>query len=356
MSERLSVLHLDSNLAWGGGQNQIRLLMGELARSAIRQLCICPTGSILSERLAAAGLPVRTIPWRGGSDPRAVWRVLRMLAQFDIVHCHDAHALQIALLPGRLLRKPLVASRRVPFRTNAFKWNRADAVIAVSAHVRAGLIRDGVEAQRIHVVHSGTDAEETRSVAAAAPTLRARYGVPADAFVVANAAALIPLKGQRIIPEAATRLPDVHWLIAGDGPDRQEIASAITRNGVAGRVHLLGWLADARPLFKEADVYLSASTEDGLGNSVTECLALGVPVVSADGGGGAEIVRPVHERTQAVLYPANDVAALVHQIRRLRDPALRARVIAAQAERFPDFDIRRTAPQTLALYRQLVRS
>ena len=351
-----SVLHLDSSHGWGGGQNQVRLLMRELARSGVSQLCICPAGSALARRLADEDLPVRAIAWRGGSDPRAAWRVLRSLREFDIVHCHDAHALQIAVLPARMLRKRLVASRRIPFRTNALKWNRADAVIAVSAHVRAGLIRDGIDAHRIHVIHSGTDAEETRSARAITPPLRSQHRIPADAFVVANAAALIPLKGQLIIPEAAGLLPDVHWCIAGAGPLQPELEAAIARQAVADRVHLLGWLPDARALFKESDVYLSASTEDGLGNSVTECLALGVPVVSADGGGGAEIVRPVHARTRAVLYPANDAEALAKAVAGLRDPEVRAQVIAAQNERFPDFEIGRTAQQTLALYQQLVRT
>jgi L-malate glycosyltransferase len=350
------VLHLDSSVGWGGGQNQVRLLMRELAVADVEQLCICPKGSALAVRLGDAGLPVFGVGWRGGTDPRAIWHVFHALRDYDIVHCHDAHALQIAVLPVRLSRKRVVASRRIPFKTNALKWNRADAVIAVSAHVRAGLMRDGVDAHRIHVIHSGTDAAETRSIAPAAPTIREQHGVPADALVVANAAAMIPLKGQLIIPEAAALLPDVHWFIAGEGPARPQIEAAIAQHDVAERVHLLGWLADARPLFKEASVYLSASTEDGLGNSVTECLALGVPVISADGGGGAEIMRPVHERTKAVLYPPNDAEALANLIRRLRDPAVRTQVVAAQNERFPDFDIRRTAAQTLALYQQLVRS
>jgi glycosyltransferase involved in cell wall biosynthesis len=216
------------------------------------------------------------------------------------------------------------------------------------------LIRSGVHAARIRVIHSGTDLQETRAVQPLQPSMRTRRGIPPDAFVVANAAYFVHWKGQLVIPPAAALLPDVHWLVAGDGPMRAELEAAIAAHDVADRVHLLGWLPDARPLLLESDVYVSASTEDGLGNSVTEALALRVPVVSADAGGGAEIVRPVEERTHAVLFEPGNARALADTVTRLRDSALRAQVIAAQDERFRDFDITRTAEATLDVYRELL--
>jgi glycosyltransferase involved in cell wall biosynthesis len=91
-----------------------------------------------------------------------------------------------------------------------------------------------------------------------------------------------------------------------------------------------------------------------LGNSVTESLALRVPVLSANAGGGAEIVRPVHDQTGAVLFEPGDAASLAQAVRRLREPGMRARVIAAQDERFRDFAIERTAAATLDVYREVL--
>jgi glycosyltransferase involved in cell wall biosynthesis len=329
--------------------------MRELATRGIPQLCLTPKASPLAQHLRAMKLPVKEIPWRGGSDPRAIWHVFNTLGYYNIAHCHDAHAFQVALLPARLRNAKIIAARRVPFKTNPLKWNRADIVIAVSRHVRDMLLNNGIEQPRIRVIHSGTDAVETNAVEPYSPIIRQQRNVPVDAFVVATAALLIPLKGQLIVPAAAALLPDVHWFIAGDGPMRGELESAIARYDVAGRVHMLGWLPDARRLFKEIDAYLSASTEDGLGNSVTESLAMGVPVLSADGGGGAEIVRPVHERTHAVLYRASDARALADAVENLKKPEVRRSVLAAQQERFPDFDIHRTAEQTLQVYQELMQ-
>lgn len=349
-----SVLHLDSSSGWGGGQNQVRLLMRELAKRNVRQLCICPQGSPLAHRLVEARLPVRTIRWRGGSDPRALWSVLRALHAFNVVHCHDAHALQVALLPAKLRGTKVIGARRVPFTTSAFKWNRADRVIAVSDTVRQVLIKSGVTPERIRVIHSGTDLDETRAVKPMQPHLREQLELPAEVFTIANAAYFVAWKGQLVIPPAAALLPDVHWFIAGDGPMKDEIHAAIVRHNVGDRVHMLGWLPDARRLLKEVDAYVSASTEDGLGNSVTEALALRVPVLSANAGGGAEIVRPVHERTGAALFDAGDPHSLADAVTRLRQPGVRERVLAAQDERFQDFAIERTAAATLAVYQEVL--
>lgn len=350
----MKILHVSSNRGWGGGENQVRLLMLELSRAGIDQLCIAPAGSPLATRLRELDLPVRPVPWRGGLDPRALLALLSNTRHFDIVHCHDAHALQLAILPAKLLRRRLVATRRVRFKTSALKWNRADVVIAVSDTVRERLVEAGVDAERIRVIHSGTDLAETRAVPAAQPSYRAQRGLPLNAFVAGTAAAFYPPKHITLIPETAALLPDVFWLIAGDGPERGAIERAIAEHNVKDRVHLLGWLPDARPLLRELDVYVSTSVDDGLGNSITESLALRVPVIAADAGGPAEIVKPVHDRTKCVLFEPRDAEQLAERIRQLQKPGVRDDVIAAQDERFAAFAIGQTAAQTVALYRTLM--
>jgi L-malate glycosyltransferase len=352
----LSVLHVSSNRGWGGGENQVRLLMRELEKAGISQLCVAPQDSPLAQRLTYLKLPVKRVKWSTGSDPRALAALARTIRHFDVVHCHDAAALQLAIIPAKLFGVPIIGARRVRFKTNAFKWNRADRVIAVSQTVCAELIKAGVHDDHIRVIHSGTDFNETRSVKPLQPSLRSRFGIDAHAFVAGNAAAFIPAKGQTLIPEAAALLPDVHWLIAGEGSERGAIEAAISNHDVGDRVHLLGWLDDARPMLKELDAYVSTSTDDGLGNSITESLALQLPVIVADAGGPAEIMQPIHDRTGAVKFEPRNARALADAITRLRTAEMREKVIAAQNERFADFAIERTGAATLAVYRELVRS
>ncbi len=351
----LSVLHLDAGRVWAGGQNQVRLLMHGLAERGVRQLCLCPAGSPLERRLADEGLPVRGVAWRGGADPRAALAITRALRGRDVVHTHDAHALQVAILPARLRRVPIVAARRVHFPTSARKWNLADRVIAISGTVREALLRSGVDPARVRDVWSGIDADEVAAGPPLDPPLRTRLGLGRDAFVIGNIGHLHRYKGQTVIPAAAAQLPDTHWVVIGEGPQRSAIEAEIERHGVAGRVHLTGEIPDARRALREFDVFAFTSPDEPLGTSVLDAMAAGVPVVGADAAGSREVLAPIHAAAGACLFAPGDAAALAAAVRRLRDePALRDAITAAQRRRLEDYAIERTVERTLAVYRELV--
>jgi glycosyltransferase involved in cell wall biosynthesis len=249
---------------------------------------------------------------------------------------------------------PLVASRRTRFKTRASKWNRAQRVIAIAQGVREVLLAAGVHAEKIVVIHSGIDIEESRNVPALDPPLRTRAN-NRDAFIAGNAGHLFEVKAQHLIPAAAAHAPGVHWFIAGEGPERAALEAAIAQHAVADRVRLLGWIADGRALLPEIDVYVSPATDEALGTMVLEAMARGIPVIAANAGGPAEILAPVHAQTGAVLIEPGNAAALAAAVQRIRDDAaLRQRIIALQTERVKDFDSKLTAAATLAIYRKVL--
>lgn len=357
MSERLpSILHLDGGRNWAGGQNQVRLLMRELAGRGVRQLCLCPVGSPLEARLREENLPVQGVPWRGGMDPRAMIAIGKVVREFDVVHCHDAHALQVAIFPARLGRVPVVASRRVHFPTSARKWNLADRVVAISETVRESLVRSGVDTDRIRLISSGVDPVELSALPLLDPPLRSRLGLAPDVFLAGNIGHLHAYKGQEVIPRAATHLPSVQWTIVGEGPLRAALESSIQERGVSDRVRLTGFIPDARRVLREFDLFVFSSVDEPLGTSVLDAMVLGVPIVGADAAGAREILAPVHEATGTSLYPPGDAEALAGLVGRLMaEPGLRAAMIAAQSVRLNDFLVSRTAELTLETYRELVR-
>lgn len=356
MSEPPAVLHLDAGRIWAGGQNQVRLLMHGLARAGVRQLCLCPRGSGLEARLEQESLPVVGIPWRGPGDARAILAVARRVREYDVVHCHDAHALQIAWLPGRLARVPIVASRRVHFRTSARKWNRVERVLAISETVRASLLEAGVDEDRIRLVPSGVDPAELASLPRLDPPLRQRLALPPGAKLVGNVGHLRRFKGQELIPRAAALLPDVHWAIIGTGPERERIEARVAEERVGDRVHLVGRIEDARRAIPELDLLVSTSTNEPLGTSMLDAMALGVPLIGADVAGSAEILGPVHDVTGNSLFAVGDAESLAARVRAvLASPDLARRMVEAQRARVRDFLIERTVSLTRDVYAEVTR-
>jgi glycosyltransferase involved in cell wall biosynthesis len=311
----LRVLHVDSGREYRGGQNQVRLLTRELAGDpGVTQRLVTRGGGELARRAAQHGVAVRGVPWAPSLDPRALWLLGREIARFapDLLHAHDSHALQLAAWARRLARRsalPIVATRRVDFHVGRRSaWHTADRVIAISQAVRAVLEADGVPAAAVTVVPSGIDPDEVRRAAAFPLDIRRRLGLPAGTPLAVNVAALAGHKDQGTLIRAAHAArpgrPTLHWAIAGEGELRGALAADIARLGLADRVHLLGYIAEADALIREADVLVMSSKEEGLGSVVLHALALGKPVVATRGGGLPEIVPPQW------LVPVGDAAAL----------------------------------------------
>ncbi|HEX6693408.1 MAG TPA: glycosyltransferase [Longimicrobiales bacterium] len=351
-----AVVHLDGGHDWGGGQNQVRLLMHELAELGMRQMCLCPEGSPLHQRLIEERLPVRGITRRVAVNPLGIIDLSRRIRGYNVLHAHDAHALQMALLPAATLGIPVVASRRTSFRTSALKWNRAARVIAVSANVRDVLLQAGVKPWKIRLIHSGINVREVQSLPPSRPPLRALASIPADAFVAGTIGALIGCKNHVSIVEAAAHTDGIRWAIIGDGPMRPAIEQRIRERGAEDRIFLAGRIEDARRMLQEIDVFVFASVGEALGTSVLDAMAAGIPVIAADSAGPAEVLGPVHARTSATLFPPNDPDALARLVERVRaEPVLRERMMAAQNSRIEDFRSERTAMKTLDVYREVLR-
>jgi glycosyltransferase involved in cell wall biosynthesis len=347
----LRVLQVDAGREWRGGQNQVRLLCRALHRTSDVQVRLLTRGAgDLARRAGADGVHVRGAPWTAGLDPRALlslWAEWRAFAP-HIVHAHDSHALRLALWARLLGARSacVVATRRVdfPVRRGGI-WSRADRVIAISHAVRAVLAAGGLAPADVPVVPSGIDPDEVRRAAATPFGARRRLGLPEASPLVVNVAALVDHKdhGTLIRAAAAARLrrPDLPGVVAGTGARAGALAREIARHGVGDRVHLLGYVAEADALIREASVFVLSSREEGLGSVLLNALALDRPVVATAAGGIVEIVPPDG------LVPVGNAAALA-------DAVVRALAQPRPVPLPPRFTAAAMAQGVLDVYRSLL--
>lgn len=331
--------------------------MRGLAGMGVEQWMVCPAGSPTETRLREEGLPVTGIRWRGPLDPWALRGLFREISRAGLVHCHDAHSLQAALLPARLHGVPVVASRRVHYATSPFKWNLAQRVVAISGTVARALEAAGVHSSRIRCVPSGIDPDEVQALAALDPPLRSVLGVEPGVLLAGNIGHLHAYKGQDVIPGAAALGPaGVAWVIAGEGPERERLETAIRETGTGDRVHLPGAIPDARRILRELDLFVFPSVDEALGTSLLDAMAAGVPVVAADAAGPGEVLGPLRgEAAGGGLFPPGDAVALAALVSALAaDPGLRSALAAAQRRRLDDFTAQRMVEGNVAVYREVV--
>src|ERR687894_2861477 len=140
--------------------------------------------------------------------------------------------------------------------------------------------------------------------------------------LVGVVARLQPEKGVANFLKAAVRVapqfPEAHFVIAGDGPLRQELVSLAEDLGLRDRVHFLGFRSDASELMGSLDVLVVPSLTEGSPLVTLEAMAAGVPVVASAVGGIPDQIR--HDK-EGLLVPPGDTDALSNALLALlRDP------------------------------------
>jgi L-malate glycosyltransferase len=350
-----SIVHVASGREWRGGQRQVWLLARELGRRGIPQVVITTAGSELARRLDNDGIGFEPAPWTVGLDPRVLPAIARRLACAAILHAHDAHALTLAGLSALRRGTPLVVTRRVTFPIRRqFFWRRACRIIAISRAVRDALVDNGIAPERVVIVRSALDPDVSQC---SGLDVRLTLGLPASARLVVHLGALTPEKDQATLIEAAARLvqdlPDLHWVILGEGPLRPHLQRQVLQLGLSERVHLLGSIDDPHRALVQANVFVLSSVSEGLGSSILAAMALGVPVVATRVGGVPDVLGG----GGGVLVPPRDPSELADAVRTiLGDSALRARVVTTARRESEKFSVSAMADQVLSVYRSCAHS
>ncbi len=349
------VIHVAAGREWRGGERQVLLLAGGLERAGIAQLVITARNSRLEAELEAAGVPCLAVRWSSALSPAALFAAARAArATPSLFHAHDPHALVIAGLAALVSPAPLVVTRRVtfPLRRPGF-WVRSNRIIAISGAVRDALIGSGIDPSRITVVRSTVDLEAARATTPA--PIHARFAIPAESPVAISVAALTGEKDHLTLIDAARAMhskhPKLHWLLVGDGPRRPALEAHIAATGSAAFVHLAGWVDDPRPLIAAGTVFVSTSADEGLGTSILDAMALGVPVVATRVGGIPELL----DGGAGLLTTPGSAQSTAEAVARvLADPMRRAALLERARETVEEFGVDGMVGGVRGVYRSVV--
>ncbi len=209
---------------------------------------------------------------------------------------------------GRWLQLPVTITLRgteVPHSRNpvlrphlARTLKAAARVFAVSDSLRRLAVELGAAAEKTEVVGNGVDTVRFHPVDRAAA--RARFGLPDSAKVLISVGGLVERKGMHRVIECLPALigqhPSLHYLIVGggspEGDNRAELTAQVAQLGLGERVHFLGALPpdELKWPLSASDVFVLATRNEGWANVFLEAMACGLPVVTTDVGGNAEVV------------------------------------------------------------------
>lgn len=224
---------------------------------------------------------------------------------------------------------PFLARRLYPAAAGSF---------AVSPAVREEAIAvAGLEPSRVACIPVPM-APPARVVAAANHHPWLGPGRPAGPLFV-SVGRLAPEKNLPVLIDAFGQIEaaGARLLIVGGGPLEASLRDAVQARGLADRIALTGQVASPKPFYEAADVFVSASEEEGFGLVLIEAMTAGLPVISTDAlGGGPRFI--LDQGGAGILVGRGDARALAAAMTRMCDPAARAGVRDAGRRRLQAFE------------------
>lgn len=364
MSEpALSICHVDTARTWRGGQAQIWGLVRGLAARGHQSVVFAPPGP-LAERLTSAGLCWKSFSAANDLDAWSAWRLSRAFTRIrpDLVHLHSGRAHAVgAWAAGAAGSLPVVVSRRVDFEVSGaasrrWKYGRGvDRFLCISEGVRRVLLGAGIDARRLAVVPSGIEIGRWASLPDPAP-LRRRLGIAEGIPILGTVAALAPHKDLFNLLAAAERLaqqrPQARWVVFGEGELRGRLEADRRERGLDQRVLFPGFTEDVGEALALMDVFVLSSYLEGLGTSVLDAQAAGVPVVATAAGGVPELIE---DGVTGWLVPPKDPEALSRAVAdALAHPDEATRRAGRAKQTVQRFSLESTVERTLAVYREVI--
>lgn len=266
---------------------------------------------------------------------------------YDVIHCNTPMGGIVTRLAARAARKQgtkvFYTAHGFHFYQGAPKKNwivfypiekffanhYTDKLITITAEdYKLAREKFHCQVERIHGV--GVDEKRYFPVdEAEKQMLRLSMGFGADQKVILNIGELLPNKNQqmaiRMMVGIVKEYPDALLLIAGNGPEKENLERLIDGLKLGNNVQLLGYVTNLQEYQHIADVCVACSKREGLPLNIVEAMMSGTPVVASVNRGHRELIQ---DGKNGFLVKVDDTDRISQRVRTLFDADMREKVVS----------------------------
>ena len=257
--------------------------------------------------------------------------------EFDLITVQDQYYLALV---GRILAKKFKIGLELQIHgfekysrlrkiTADFVIPRANAIRCVSQRLKRQLVRDfGVREEKITAAPICSNLKSKISNLPAGEAGLKSNKAKKDKFVFLTVGRLVAVKNVslqiRAIAEVAKKYPKVELWIVGDGQEKSNLKSQISKLKLENNVKLLGWQNDTDKFYSQADAFLLTSDYEGWGMAIVEAANHGLPIIMTDVGCAGELIK---DGESGIVIPVNDQSKLEEaMIRIINNDSLRKKL------------------------------
>lgn len=319
----MRVMHIEAGKHLYGGALQVHYLTRELASMGVENYVVCPFDAELLQVLSSnvVALPIKM---KGDVDIGLIYRLKQLLKihKIDLVHVHSRRGADLfGLIAAKLSGVPVVVSRRVDNSENRWfarwKYHSYNHVISISEGIRQVLLRQGIKKEHVTTVISSVDTQKFRPVSNA-HWFQSEFGLDDECITIGVLAQLIKRKGHSVLFKALVEIVKTHSnievLIFGKGPIKDTLQEEVLQLGLTKWVRFVGFRTDIEDILPNLDLVVHPAFTEGLGVSLLQASACGVPIIASKVGGIPEAVRPAQNGLLVDVGDSKQLADAVIQL------------------------------------------
>lgn len=320
-----------TNVMRQGGTERVILQMCKILKDCVNKIYVCSSGGDSVKQLELMGIEHITVSDIESKSPVKILRNLRFLKnlikekQIDIIHSHHRMAAFFVRLAGQTKKKIHFVNVHNTFynkkRLTRFAYKNAQ-IFAVGEKVKENLLRFyNLPENRVYVLRNAVepfDGEVT-------PLKVIEDFKERGCKFICNVGRLTEQKGMeyfiRSLPLVKKAVPDVKYLIAGDGDLRDYLHGLANSLDLNQDVIFLGYRTDIRNIMAQCDLVVLSSLWEGLPLTPIEAFSVKKTIVATAVDGTVEVVN---DGVNGILVtPENSQAIAEKVIRVCQDAELR---------------------------------
>jgi glycosyltransferase involved in cell wall biosynthesis len=286
--------------------------------------------------------------------------------KIDIIHLHGYSAANFGRIASRLKNIINVVHEHAVLKSPPHQYiadlllrNFTDSAVAVSSNVKNFMIRSrSIPAEKISVIWNGIGLDKFKRIGKERiHDKRHELEIPEEARIIGTVTRLRQEKGTeyfiKAIPYILKDFSDVHFVIVGDGPLRNELEALAKSLNISKKVRFLGFRNDIAELLSIFDINVIPSLTEGFPLSMVEAMASGNSIVATKVGGMREIAKD----GENILFvsPKNslDIGEKVKLL--LKNPIIAKNISKSAIELSKEFSIQNSTKLIQKLYIKLLQ-
>jgi glycosyltransferase involved in cell wall biosynthesis len=319
-NKNTSIFFLESSKNIGGQELQLLQQMHELNKLGYETRLLCKPGSRVYDFAISHGLNVELIGFRNALHLPSIFAVIRKILTFRpaALVCHSGHDAIVGALAARLMGMFSIRPKVIRMRTyqpgipSSFAYNYLfDKTYTPSEYLRKKiLVNKNIQDERIGVLYPGIDFSKLDTVSSDLSDHLSQWLSDHPGPIVCHGAMLRGEKGHTVIlkalPEVIQHVPDIRYVIAGEGPEENNLKRLVADLHLQDHVYFAGMVSPIAPLLKRSTLAILPSLMEPLGMFQIESQYLEIPTMASDIDGIPETL--IHQET-GLLVAAGDVSS-----------------------------------------------